>query len=73
MIFIVLGIIKIKLDIFCEVGKFCMLYVCHLQHVQCLSLHANTPCAFLCIVCFGHVTEVIGEISNSTVSYQQKV
>ena len=34
MIFIVLGIIKIKLDIFCEVGEFCMLYVCHLQHVQ---------------------------------------
>ena len=41
--------------------------------VQCLSLHANTACAFLFIVCFGHVTEVIGEISNSTVSYQQKV
>ena len=35
-----------------------------------LSLHANLPCAFLFIVCFYHVTEVIGEISNSYVSYE---
>ena len=51
------------------VGDFSMFYAWHLKHVfymyDCMSLQ----CAILFIVCFGHVIEVIGEISNSTVIY----
>ena len=48
MIFVVLGIIKMKLDTFCEVGEFCILYVCHLQHVQ--SSMFSTACKYT--MCF---------------------